>query len=333
MASAECDTVVSRMGLQTVRQAYSVSQGSDGTHTVAQPPSRFVFSARAVTRPRENHLSQTGRVYATVDGVRGSGGSVDSTHESGLPDFARPPLVEVAVGLMFEPLAINVITLAQLYLRWQEDYPSFEEHPAIPSLPSMPGLIFEVDVPRIRFRFINKSGRLIQVQRDRLIANWRKEERSAAYPRYSSLRVELENRVAQFSEFLASQHQGPLKPNAIEVTYVNQVPLVGKSPNLSDIVSLLQSAPDEAGSPVETDLSVRFDASAQLERESATLVINAQRSSTVDPPLAVLQLSCNIPVHDLSDAFDALDKARYHVVQSFQSVTTDKMHEEWGIER
>jgi uncharacterized protein (TIGR04255 family) len=333
MASAGCDAGTTRTGLQPLRQACYAPQRGDGAHTVMQPPSRSVFPEGAATRSRENYSAQTGRVYAMVDSVAGVGASIDSVYKSGLPDFTRPPLVEVAVGLMFEPLEISPITLAQLYSQWQEDYPSFEEHPAIPSSPSVPGLIFEVSVPRVRFWFLNNSGRLIQVQRDRLIVNWRKEAASAAYPRYGSLRVELEKRVTQFSEFLESRHKGPLRPNAIEVTYVNQVPLAGKSPNLSDIVALLQSAPKDVGLPVETNLSVRFDVSSQLERKSAALVINAQRSPTVDPPLAVLQLSCSIPVYDLPDAFDALDKARYHVVQSFQSVTTDKMHDEWGIER
>lgn len=298
-----------------------------------QSQSRSVFPSGAATRPTENYLTQNESAYATVDDVKRSGGAINTVYESGLPDFTRPPLVEIAVGLMFEPLEINSISLAQLYLQWREDYPSFEEHPAIPSLPSTPGLIFEVDVPRIRFWFLNNSGRLIQVQRDRLIVNWRKEAESADYPRYSSLRAELEQRADQFSEFLAGQHQSPLKPNAIEVTYVNQVPLAGESSNLSDIVSMLQHTPEDVGSPVETNLSVRFDASASLERESAALVINAQRSSTVDPPLAVLQLSCSTRVRDLSDAFEALDRARYHLVHSFQSITTDKMHEKWGIGR
>jgi uncharacterized protein (TIGR04255 family) len=181
--------------------------------------------------------------------------------------------------------------------------------------------------------FLDNSGRLIQVQRDRLIVNWRKEAESSVYPRYSSLRAELEQRATQFSEFLASQQQSPLKPNAIEVTYVNQIPLTGESSNLSDIVSMLQHPPGNVGSPAETNLSVRFDVSAPLERESAVLVINAQRSSVVDPPLAVLQLSCNTPVRDFSDAFEALDRARYHLVHSFHDITTDKMHEKWRIGR
>jgi hypothetical protein len=59
---------------------------------------------------------------------------------------------------MFEPLEINSIALAQLYLQWRQGYPSFEEHPAIPSLPATPGLIFDVDVPRIRFWFSRQFG-------------------------------------------------------------------------------------------------------------------------------------------------------------------------------
>ncbi len=331
MASAEWGALASRTGLQARRQACSVPQRSDEAYRVLPLPSRPVSSDGVATRSAQSYSAHTAQAYVTVDSVKGVGGSVDSSHKSGLPDFKRPPLVEVAVGLMFEPLPISAITLAQLYLQWQEDYPSFEEHPAIPSSPAVPGLIFDVNVPRIRFWFLNNSGGLIQVQRDRLIVNWRKEAESAEYPHYDSLRDEFHKRVDEFSAFLASHQQGPLKPNAIEVTYVNQVPLAGESPNLSDIVSLLQPPPNEVGSPVEANLSVRFDASAQLDREPAALLINVQRSSTVEPPLAVLQLSCTIPVRSLSDAYVNLNKARDHVVQPFRSITTDKMHEEWGI--
>lgn len=314
-------------------RSYRSSHSGDETCMTAGSSSQSGVSDGAATGSTEGYLAQRKPVYATVHAVTGEGGSDDSAFESGLPEFTRPPLVEVAVGLMFEPLPLNAVMFAQLYSEWRDDYPRFEEHPAIPSSMSLPGLVFDVGVPHLRLWFLGNSGRLIQVQRDRLIVNWRKEAETAAYPRYGSLRVELKRRLSEFTEFLANQHQSELNPNSVEVTYVNQVPLAGASSSLSDIVSILHATPERLGSPIETNLSVRFDVSAQLERESAALVVNAQRSPTVDPPLAVLQLSCSMPVKDLSDAFDALDKARYHVVQSFHSVTTRKMHEEWGLER
>ncbi|MGH9427977.1 MAG: TIGR04255 family protein, partial [Terriglobia bacterium] len=149
-------------------------------------------------------------------------------------------------------------------------------------------------------------------------------------PRYGSLRVELEKRISEFAEFLSDRQQEPLRPNAIEITYVNQVPLTGDFSILSDIVSIIQPAPVELGSPIETNLSVRFDVSEQLRRDSANLVVNVQRSSNVDPPLAILQLSCTSPVDGLADALKGLDQARYHVVQSFLSITTARSHEKWG---
>lgn len=332
MARAGCDAIATHARLSAPSRACFASRSGDGAHTLMQPSSRSVFSEDPITPSAENRSAQNSQVYAMVDSVADVGASVDLAYDSGLPDFIRPPLVEVAIGLMFEPLDIGAITFARLYSQWQEDYPEFQEHPVIPTFPSVPGLIFDTNVPHVRFWFLNDSGRLIQVQRDRLIMNWRKKAASAPYPRYGSLRTELEKRVTQFSEFLKSRRESPISPNAIEVTYVNQVPLVDESSNLSDIVSLLRPVPKKVGSPLEANLSIRFDARSQLGRES-TLVINVQRSPVVEPPLAVLQLSCSVPVRDLSDAFDALDKARYHVVQSFRGVTTDKMHDEWGIER
>lgn len=305
-------------------------------HTASEPPTgATTLSGNLSDLPRSDveDSSQTNPAYATVDSMTSPGGTRHSRYESGLPDFRLPPLVEVALGLMFEPLSIDSMTLAQLYLEWQEDYPNIEEHLAIPPSSSTPGLILErVGVPHLRFWFMNESGRLIQIQRDRLVVNWRKEREYDAYPRYGSLRVELERRLGEFSDFLGTRKHGNLRPNASEITYVNHIPLSGEVQSLSDIVTLLRPAPSDVGTPVETNLTVRFDVSNELDREPANLVVNAQRSPNVDPPLAVLQLSCVSPVTDIPDAFKALDRARYQVVRSFQQITTPKMHAEWGFE-
>lgn len=268
--------------------------------------------------------------YATVGVMAEQGRCESSHHKSGLPDFTRPPLVEVAVGLMFEPLSIDAMTLAQLYLEWQKDYPEIEERQAIPSS-SAPGLILE-SVPRLRLWFMNKSGRLLQVQRDRLVVNWRKKEEDDAYPRYGVLRDELEQRLKELDDFLRQRNHRGLRPNASEITYVNRIPLTGEVQNLSDILTVLNPPPQDVGTPVETNMTVRFDVSEKVGRDSVSLVVNAQRNPDVDPPLAVLQLSCVSPVHNIDDAFDALGKTRYQVVRSFQQITSKRMHEKWGAE-
>jgi len=231
---------------------------------------------------------------------------------------------------MFDPLGVRAIDLAQLYVQWRAEYPKYEEHAAIPASPSIPGLILEPGIPHLRLWYIGAGGRLIQIQRDRLIVNWRKESEFSDYPRYGALRSELESRSREFASFIAEQGIGELSPNSIELTYVNQIPLEDAQ-SLADIVSLVRAPSVDLGSATEANISLRFDASSAVSHESATLAVNVQRSLNAEPPSVILQLSCVSPVNDVSDAFETLDRARYHVVRSFQHLTTESMHNKWGV--
>ena len=114
---------------------------------------------------------------------------------------------------------------------------------------------------------------------------------------------------------------------------MNRVPFDDTTTHLADVVSLLHPPPAEFGLPVESALSVRFDAGDQVGHDTATLTVDAQRSPTTEPPAAIIQLSCISPMSDAPDAFRTLDRARAHVVRGFQLVTTADMHRKWGVRR
>lgn len=79
-------------------------------------------------------------------------------------------------------------------------------------------------MPRYWFE---KSGTpdLLQVQQDRIIHNWRKQEGELIYPRYETLRERFKTEVDQFAAFLDEENIGELRPNQCEVTYVNIIEL------------------------------------------------------------------------------------------------------------
>lgn len=103
--------------------------------------------------------------------------------------YERPPVTEVALAIYFgSPLGLNSAHLGQLWKRWRERYPRTEDHPVLPPVPqeafSSPGPVafrFAVNTPGPRVWFCSAVGdRLLQVQFDRLVVNWRRVDSSAA---------------------------------------------------------------------------------------------------------------------------------------------------------
>ena len=151
-----------------------------------------------------------------------------------LPDFARPPLVEVALSAQFEKIeGFRTLHVGLLWTQFRERFPKFEEHPPINpvieqfGVPASPrgavnfGLLTSPPLPRCWF--LNLAGtELVQVQEDRFVRNWRKKG-EGGYPRYKTIRRSFEEDFGTFAGFLREQSLGELKPNQCEVTYVDHV--------------------------------------------------------------------------------------------------------------
>src|SRR5690606_13076651 len=78
--------------------------------------------------------------------------------------------------------------------------------------------------PTPRFWFIDQSNtRLVQVQKNRLVVNWRQADTNAGYPRYTTLRNDLVEAFAILQTFLADEGFGKPIPDLAELTYVNHM--------------------------------------------------------------------------------------------------------------
>ena len=71
----------------------------------------------------------------------------------------------------------------------------------------------------------DNDTRLIQVQPDRLVVNWRKVGGDDVYPRYEAIREQFTAVVDKFSAFLAEQELDELRVNQCEITYINHIPV------------------------------------------------------------------------------------------------------------
>src|SRR2546423_711592 len=132
-----------------------------------------------------------------------------TTEPTALPSFEEPPVNEVICGIMFEPIAGMLAPhLGLLWDKFRAEYPTCKEvDPLIPVVERFGGeekAEPDFTVPFLpRIWFVSKDeNAIVQVQRDRLLHNWRKVRPTDAYPRYSVVKEKFTHRCKEFHAFL-----------------------------------------------------------------------------------------------------------------------------------
>jgi uncharacterized protein (TIGR04255 family) len=147
--------------------------------------------------------------------------------------FERPPVVEVLCGVLFGALTgLRTAHIGVFWERIRQEFPSVDEAPPLstvietqdvsPSLEIAVGL-----VPALpRTWFLTEDGhRLVQLQRDRFVYNWRrKSPDDGDYPSYDTVIVDFERLWGLFGEFVAREKLGDLVARQLELAYVNIIP-------------------------------------------------------------------------------------------------------------
>src|SRR5690242_236660 len=117
-----------------------------------------------------------------------------SVKASPLPDYEQPPVVEVASSIQFGSVpGLDAARLGLLWSVFRKEYPRTEQYPPLAhevetfGAPTVSQISFSV-APMISPRcwFTNEKGtRLLQVQHDRFVLNWRKLDKDdEVYPHY-----------------------------------------------------------------------------------------------------------------------------------------------------
>jgi len=273
------------------------------------------------------------------------------SRRSDLPDFSDPPVEEVLLSLQFA--AITDLKTAHVGVYWEgirkrypftseqpEVNPVFETFGTIPQTQPNISLQTFMAPPMPRFWFENAPGgpELLQIQRDRLMRNWRKGDGKAPYPRYEAIRRSLQQEAQEYSAFLKKENLGELLVNQCEVTYIN---IVEDLPGKSDLHGALNSisplwsglTTDDPPGEVENSLvQIRYILSRNGERVGRIHVSMqpAFRPADFKPVFRIEITARGRPTGStLKDAFEMLDFEREAVVKTFASVTSTEMHKLW----
>jgi uncharacterized protein (TIGR04255 family) len=237
-----------------------------------------------------------------------------------------------------------------LWARFRAEYPDVSEQAIINAAfetfgtSPLPGPIIQFEQflspPMPRYWF-EKRGTpdLLQVQQDRIVHNWRKQEDHPVYPRYETLRERFKDEVDRFLGFLDDEKLGELRPNQCEVTYTNIIELQDSEKvhdRLEEITSLWTGHMGERLDAELENASVQLNFKLLEERKPAGRVhvsfLPANLKS--DPSKEVIRLDITArgrPKHETpNSAFEFFDFGRRAVVTTFAAVTKPSMHSVWG---
>lgn len=157
-------------------------------------------------------------------------------------DFARPPVEEVVLSVLFNPLdRLLAPHLGEIWQEFKKDgFVHIMEHPPVVPALEMPVSVQGAqlhfnNVPDLaRIWFIHETDtEIIQVQRDRFMFNWRKTEPHPVYPGFTAICEKFEDFYSRFGKVIKNMQIGEVTPLQYELTHINQL-RHGKSWNTLD---------------------------------------------------------------------------------------------------
>jgi uncharacterized protein (TIGR04255 family) len=276
--------------------------------------------------------------------------NIMSASQEPLPDFANPPVVEVALSVQFQPLPLRTAYLGRFWASLSRDFTRTEDQPIIEAVhePFDPrqyvrdaGIrVRTLDVPPVpRVWFLNDTGtELIQLQQDRFIHNWRKADDNAEYIRYPRVRERFADSFEKFESFVRSEKLGHISPDQCEVTYTNHL-VEGygwdRQGQLDQVFTFWQPQVRTSflPEPENASISVRFVIPGPGGDPIGRLHVEAQpafRKTDLRPILVVNLTARGAPLGTgLSGVMDFFDIGREWIVRGFAAITTNEMHAIW----
>jgi uncharacterized protein (TIGR04255 family) len=265
----------------------------------------------------------------------------------------RPPLVEVLIAAHIDGGPPR--SLVELFDFWnqnlREEFPRLTAADLVPEpnetfgavnwAPPLPQLQLRAEIGDVRLQCMSADEtRLVQLQHDRLIMNWR--HGSSEYPRFKTLLPEFVALRAMLDSRNAKQGSTPSRVTHWELTYINHIEkgTIWNSP--ADWPSVVTGLP--GWSPTTSDESLEtlegraFYTINEGGGRLRVFVRHARRGMPDDPDssrnvevLEVrLQATGDLRIRKGQSLEEALSVGHDAVVRRFWQVTTEQARRAWG---
>jgi uncharacterized protein (TIGR04255 family) len=258
------------------------------------------------------------------------------------------------LALQFDRPAIDLEVLGLLAGRLKADFPTQQQQPPLPPMQEATGQPgppqFEVQfgaMPMPRTWFSSPDGhRLVQVQSDRLVLNWRRLEGDEPYPRYVFLRDLLSQLLGKLTEvFEAAKTEVPAV-NFSELSYINEIAVPGVGPgqphpDLAQIIEFVERLAGRTFLPQAED--AQFQARWRIPKDQLPdgsaigrlyVVLSPGFRADTQLPIYVMNMTTRIvppPTSNFDMALELLDIGHDWIVRGFADLTTEDMHRYWQV--
>lgn len=261
-----------------------------------------------------------------------------------LPDYKRPPLNEVVLGVQFSPpKSYQQIYAGEVRELFRQDFPKVQQQiriePAFETFgrPQSRSNVLERHIiqefPHPRYWFLSEDGdELIQFQQDRLLHNWRKVGIGEnPYPHFENILPKFENELLTLEKYLEKLSDQKMNITQCELTYINLIPLTEEENGTSgdkwiDLVNFSDLELD--------DFTFRFRKNLNDEtgHPYGRLIGDCKTAiNQKDKTVLVLELTVRGAPKEpsISASLDFLKTGREIIVNCFDNITTEFAHRQW----
>ena len=260
-----------------------------------------------------------------------------------LPDFDAPPVIETLLGVQFSSTKQFPTRLyTEYWKRIMSRFPSLELQGPLPAVTEEFGrpqaLAFGIQLVQgdeSRYWYIDESGtRLLQIQKDRFIHNWRRIK-DEPYPHYDEdIRPRFEKEWVEFCSFLREKGYDKPVVNQCEVTYVNHIEPGEDSAHVGDLSKVISCWSDTySGHFLKQPETTTFNVRYLMPENRGRLYIMGQPVIRKRDAKQVFQLNLTArgkpKSSELHDILEWLDLGREWIVRGFTDFTTPEMHRLW----
>jgi uncharacterized protein (TIGR04255 family) len=267
-----------------------------------------------------------------------------------LPEYENPPVAEVVCGIQFKLL--EAFKLPHFGLFWkliEKEYPTCQEvAPLLPVIErygeeeqqqQLQVAFADIPLPRIWFLDVKGTG-ILQLQRDRLLHNWKKNKPTDAYPRYPVVIGQFKKHAVLFEKFLRQHNLGAIDPLQYEMTYVNHIPKGEGWNDLIELGSVFRDHPwqGQKGRFLSAIEHVNLQTAFVLPERKARLHISIRDAKRQEDRLPVILFELTVrgfPGNQSSAAmWQWFDTAREWIVKGFTDLTASDIQKKvWGRTR
>lgn len=249
--------------------------------------------------------------------------------------FKNPPINEVALGIAFLPRPdLLVPHLGRFWAEIGEEYPQCQH--ASPILEnSDAGAISEFPLPRLWF--ISKdSSRLVQLQQDRLLFNWRDVGTEVPYVRFPAIWAEFERVRRIFETYVERLTGETIHAASFSLTYVN---IIKRGEGWTSFEDVDRVFPDLRwrgdGRFLPSPTEVVWKATFPLPNDFGTLTASMQPAKLVRSNLPILRFELAAGSGSLGgreiEFGEWVKVAHDWIIQSFKDLTGTEMHSKFWL--